>query len=338
MARKQAKTQRRKGGRRRGRQARAKPAAVTAPGLYAKALVDPCEGPLLSIYPGEKGTVGRFVLESSFALTGADTAFTAGFYPALNGAFFQSHLNGGLQLLPNWSVGAGSSAGYNTINSIFNKSRPIASCIEVSFPSLSALNAVGEFTTCCVAGGTFATTPGGIGNTISPNDVFTISPHRHILRRKVYEQKFAPATQDTRYNVPFDITTVDTSDSNAFFIAGRGLPALTAISVKWTLVVEGTAKRLSGMATSAVNMRGGSHDTALSVASTLHNKSPGWSAGVKDWFTGFANAAATGFGQNMSANMFGPQNASRGAASSGAWGGPIIEEMEEFAPLLLEAA
>lgn len=337
MARKQAKQQRRRGGRP-GRRARAKPAAISGPGLYAKALVDPCEGPLLSIYPGEKGTVGRFVLESSFALTGSDTAFTAGFFPALNGAFFQSHLNAGLQLLPNWSVGAGSSAGYATINSIFNKSRPVASCIEVSFPSLSALNAVGEFTTACVAGGTFSTTPGAIGNTISPNDVFTISPHRHIVQRKVYEQKFAPATMDTRYNVPFDITTVDTSDCNAFFIAGRGLPALTSISVKWTLVVEGTAKRLSGMATSAVNTRAGSHDTALNVAAALHSKKPGWSAGVKDWFTGFANAAATGFGQNMANNVFGPQNAAKNWISSGAWGGPIIEEIEEFAPLLLTAA
>lgn len=154
----------------------------------------------------------------------------------------------------------------------------------------------------------------------------------------MYEQKFAPATNDTRYATPFDITTLDTSDTNAFFIAGRGIPALTPISVKWTMVVEGTAKRASGMSTSAINVRGGHHDTALSVASHMHSKHPGWSAGVKDFFAGMAQAAATGFGQNMSNTLFGPQNTVRSSVRSGSWAGPIIEEVEEFAPLLLEAA
>lgn len=102
MAKNTKKTNSRPTARRQAR--RPRPAPITPHGLYAKALVDPCQGPLISVYPGEKGTVGRFVLDASFTLTGSDTAFTAGFYPALNGAFFQSHLNGALSLTDRKSV------------------------------------------------------------------------------------------------------------------------------------------------------------------------------------------------------------------------------------------
>lgn len=309
----------------------------TPASLYAHALTNPCSGPLTSIYPGEKGTVGRYVLDASFSLSPGDTAFVAEFNPALNGAFFQTCLNGAAIVTPNITIGTGASAGYNTISAIYQKTRVVASCIEVSVPAVSALNAIGELSTFCGAGSTFYTS--GVSHTVSPNDIFTISPTRYLVQRKVYEQKWAPGQMDTRYATAFDITSVDLSDTNALFVAGRGLPAASAVSIKWTLVVEGTAKRLSGLSTSAVNIRGGSHDTAHNVAAALHNKRPGWSAGVKDWFSGITTSFAQGLGQGASNGMFSPagnpQTESRMLTNSASWGGPIIEELEEVAPLML---
>lgn len=302
--------------------------------MYAAALLNPCQGPLNSIYPGEKGSVARFVIDQSFSALPGDGAFTAGFYPALNGSFFQSHNNGGVVQTPNWSVGASSSAGFATLTAVANKARVVACCVEVSIPAISQLNMVGEITTFLGAATSFQST--GITNQLSPNDVFTVSPIRYLVRRKVYEQKWAPGTMDSRYSGPFDYASTDPSDCNAIFIAGRGLPGATAISIKWTIVVEYTAKRLSGLSTSASNIRPGSHDTPTNVAAHLHSKHPGWASSAKDAFSGFINAFGAGLGSGAVDRAFKGAGPSRASTLGGSWESAIVTEIEEMAPLMLE--
>jgi hypothetical protein len=328
---KQQRSSKKKGNRRPRRKAAPRD---TVHHVYARALNDPCQGPLVSVYPGEKGQIGRFVLDTSYTIGGTDTAYIGGFWPALNGAFNQSAANGATVVAPSWSVGTASSVGYSTFVALYQKTRCISACVEITLPSVSALNIVGEITTACLAAGTFQPSPGG-AQSLTPNDVFTLSPTKYMLQRKVYEQKFSPGQLDSRYNAACDSTQVDGTDTNALFYAIRGVPAGTTITVKWTAVYEGTARRLGGMATSATNMRAGSHDTATNVAAALHSQHPGWAASAKDAFGGFLRNTAAGFAS------FAGQRAGRSLGKAlltegSAWSTPIIEEMaEEATPLLL---
>lgn len=294
---------------------------------YARALQDPCQGPLLSVYPGERGVIGRYVIDQSYTIGGTDTAMVGAWWPALNGSFLNSVTNGGTAASTSFSVGAGSSAGQSVISAAFGKSRPIASCIEVSFPSTSQLNMVGEMALGCVSASTVLVLNTN-SITLTPNDVFNIVPHRQILQRKVYEQKFSPGNFDSRYTVPFDFSSQDATDSNILLIAIRGVPAGTQISLKWTLVIEATAKRLSGLATSAINIRPGSHDTASNVAAAMHAKHPGWDHIAKNAVGGFLGGFAPALGKYAGSLL--NSSTTTGSFTQAAYTSvPIIEEVVE---------
>lgn len=323
-----------KGQRRVRRRGSASPAVLSHP--YARTLSDPCQGPLISVYPGERGQIARFVYDNSFTLGGTETAYIGSFWPALNGAFNQGALNGSTVTTPSYSIGVNSSVGYNTINSAFSKARCISACVEITFPAVSALNIVGELATACLSADTF--TPNSTGAlSLTANDVFTMSPTKYMLQRKVYEQKFSPGSFDGKYNHVFESAQLDTSDTNALIYAARGLPAGTTVTTKWTAVYELTARKNGGLAASATNVRAGSQDTASNVAAMLHAHKPGWAASAKNAFGTFFHSAAQGFAQTAGTNA-GQNMGSRFFSSASRYAGPLIEEMgEEALPLLLAA-
>lgn len=192
---------------------------------------------------------------------------------------------------------------------------------------------VGELATGCFAADTFINTS-NVGN-VSPNDVFQMAPAKYMLERKLYEQKWSPGPSDHLYTTPFVLATDDISDTNALWVVGRGLPPLTTVAWRWTVVVEGTAKRLSGLATSANNVRVGTATTATNVAAKLHDHNPKWAASAKkvggEVLSSIARGAMQG-AMDSYANSRQGRNTDIGRFERSL---PIIEDMETG--LLLEA-
>lgn len=270
---KRSKTARKRVRRRRPRNLRARIVNSMAPVpsvvKYYQQLADPCGCSLVGHLPGEIGQIARYTVDYTATTGATGTAYIGAFWPALNGGAQGIQTSSSTLFNITESVGVASSPGYNAL-AWAAKIRPLAACIQVTVPALSALNIVGEIALDCMSADSIFT---GSAN-VSIDGIFSASAHRGLLNRGVYEVKWAPGYNDGDYETKMVSAGISKSGSNVLVVAMRGIPNNTAITVKITTVIEATGFPGNGVVSSAENVRAGSRDTSLNAAAIAHhNKS-----------------------------------------------------------------
>lgn len=271
------------GVRRRRRQGRRRMARPNMPGLLSSAQLNHAtllQRPFVAnlpstpcIYEGEQGTINRFVVDGTVNLGATNTAALYIFHPNTGGVFSiavnaPSDNLGAIGLQTTLAL----TPGFNTLTSVAQKQRTVASALRMTIPGLSLTTIVGEFAFGVASLDT-------VLNFTTVNSAFQYSQARHNVTRDLHELRWYPGAFDSRYATVIAganvvaLSGTDANDTNAMFFAVRGLPVSTIVGVTTTNVVEWTPRPQSGLSVSGASSAGTNHQHTVD---TLHKHSPGW--------------------------------------------------------------
>lgn len=224
------------------------------------------------IYAGEQGTINRFIVDTSVSLAATHTT-----------ALFIFHPNTGLQFSgsladPSTSfagftmqTSVSGTPGFTTLTSVAQKVRSVAAAIRVTLPNLSLTTVVGEF----AMGVCSLDTALGFTNV---NSMFQIAQARANVSRDLHELRWYPGEFDSKYatmtfGAGLAASGTDINETNAMFVAIRGIPVSSLVGFQVTNVVEWTPKPASGLSVSGKSSAGSNHQHTVD---TLHSHTPGW--------------------------------------------------------------
>lgn len=265
------KAQRKPKGAKPKKQGKPRPKGDPRAARYAKLLGDPCNGPVQpQLFPGEVGLVGRFAQDVTVNASAGCVAGFVIYHPGTNMLALTQQTASTNALSIAYGYAAGTTPGYATYSAIVAKSRPYAACLSAIAPGLSATNVAGEW-----CGGNCSLNTLASGVSVTVDDLFTLSTVRDAIDRKAVETRWKPANNDVMYAAPGTFTGFDDSDSNVVYIAYRGIPAATAVSVRVTLVSEWTPKVKMGMAVTASSTANATINPSA-VAAAMDQANPSW--------------------------------------------------------------
>nr|UJQ92900.1 MAG: hypothetical protein [Narnaviridae sp.] len=238
------------------------------PTLYQQILMDPCNGPVVSILPGESGIVQRFVYD--FTVNTETAARTCGyifFSPAANQGVKSEFDSPGLAGSPNAFSGPGSA--FLAANA--RKIRAISCCVSVIPSAVSYNTMTGEI---AVANASYNSIEAS--GSYSVNGVFTLANTRSVLSKRTYDVKWSPQLLDGTYAPVSTLGTAtlsDPSDHNGILVAYRGYPAGVALNLRITTNIEWTPSANLGIAVSSSPRPPGNY---MGEASSLFRANPHW--------------------------------------------------------------
>jgi len=218
---------------------------------WAKLLTDPCNAPLTSpCYPSSSG--GSLVRVESDGIYGNGATATAGavlFTPGLmtrnSGLGSISYLVGtdDVTNLPWNTAAASSNPGYYTASS-WSAYRPVAACMQVSWPG-SELNRQGIVS--------IGQVPAQLGSeTANVGQLRTACPIVTRMPETTLEAKFRPGERDGLYNDPTNVNAfTDAQGRNSIMCTWAGLPAATGVRIRLVVVYE---YQVAGFSGSVVNL------------------------------------------------------------------------------------
>jgi len=222
------------------------------------------------IYAGEQGTINRFLTDFTGGTGAGQTAYLLFFHPntGYGGGIAAANSAAAISTTP--GANASLTPGFTTLASVAQKQRAVAAGIRFSTTALSLTTIVGEFAVGVVSLDTITT-----ATTI--DQLFVMAQGRANLTRDLHEARWYPNSFDAKYSSVnyggISLTGSDTNDTNAVFVAIRGIPASTNISFQITNVAEWTPKVSSGMSVTATSSPGTDHQSTVQL---LHQHTPGW--------------------------------------------------------------
>lgn len=248
-------------------QAQAGHAALLQRPFVANLPSNPC------IYAGEQGTINRFIVDTSQSLAATDTSSIFIFHPNTGSTASFVLANPSTSFAGfSMQTTVGLTPGFNTLISVAQKVRSVASAIRMTVPNLSLTTVVGEF----AFGVCSLDTALGFTNV---NSAFQVSQARANITRDLHELRWYPGEFDSKYATMIAGATVisasgtDANDTNVMFVAIRGVPVSSTIGFQVTNVVEWTPKPASGLSVSGASSAGSMHQHTVDV---LHTHTPGW--------------------------------------------------------------
>jgi hypothetical protein len=280
------------------------------------------------IYDGEQGIINRFT--GDFSIAGGATLTCAGYIFHPNTGYAQSFAQTGsaVATTPNLQSDFNLTPGYNFLNTTSRKVRGIAASIRFSLPSLTFSTISGE-----VAVGVISTDVLTSGNFTGDN-LFQYAAARAPVARGVQELRWYPGAFDNRYSTwqpngtLISQTGSDLNDTNLMYVVYRGIPVNTSVSLKVDWVCEWVPRTNSGFTPTYQTSSGVPH---IKTVEAMHKHKPGWFHNLTGEVE--AGAAALGIGGLAAKFMKSAKSFESRVATT-----PIIEEMEEVAPLLLMGA
>lgn len=221
-------------------------------------------------YDGEQGTIARLHLDGSVGLSAAQTAFVWVLHPNTGYSASIAAALSSTAITVTTSYSGVISPGANTLLAVAQKQRALAAAIRFSIPSLSLTNVVGEFAVGVVSLDTALACT-------SIDQFFTLSQGRSNVTRDLHEVRWFPGSFDSKYSTVnsggLANTGTDQNDTNAVFVAVRGLPVSTNAVIQPITVTEWTAKPNTGLMVTSATSAGTNHQETVAV---LHAHSPGW--------------------------------------------------------------
>jgi len=224
------------------------------------------------IYAGEQGTINRFIVDTSTTLAATHTAAIFIFHPN-TGLQFGGSLTDASTSFAGFTMqtSVAGTPGFNTLTSVAQKVRSVAAAIRITLPSLSLTTVVGEF----AMGICSLDTALGFTNV---NSAFQIAQGRSNVTRDLHELRWYPGEFDSKYATMvfgpgLAASGTDTNETNAMFIAIRGIPVSSLVGYQVTNVVEWTPKPATGLSVSGKSSAGSNHQHTVE---TLHQHTPGW--------------------------------------------------------------
>lgn len=249
--------------------ARKRPARPTGAGLtaYQHLLLDPCNGPVHSVYSGESGITQRFVSDFTVNSIATQTAGYICYCPAANQGVVWGASGSDASGSPTAFTGPGGPfLGANS-----NKSRAVAACVTVIPAAMSFNTLTGELATANIAYSTIKA-----ANQYTTDGVFTLCNTRTVMGKRSYDTKWTPQVLDGTYSPTTTLGTTslaDPSDHSAILVAFRGLPAGIPLSIRITVVIEWTPQPALGLAVSSAPRPPVPYMTEAAV---LHTRAPHW--------------------------------------------------------------
>ncbi|APG76433.1 hypothetical protein 3 [Sanxia tombus-like virus 4] len=277
--------QRPRNGRRRVKRRRAAPRGKAATMRreihvpHANVLANPSTAPLhgcVGIYEGEQGNITRLSLDYTIGGGAGNTCAYYIFHPNTGLVSGAQTTAGSTAIVPAFGVGAGTSPGYNLLNTNARKVRGIAAGMRFSIPSLSLTTIVGEVCVGVCSADTFMNVPN-----FTVDQLFLHSAGRGPINKITQDCAWYPGSFDARYSTyagTIADTGSDLSDTNVFYFAIRGIPVSTNVQVKLDWVCEWVAKAGTGLVPSYTSNPGSNHQTTVAH---LHENHPGWFHSVK---------------------------------------------------------
>lgn len=267
---------------RRNRQRRSKaqtPMALTGTQRHHAALLQtPFSGPVsgsgTGFYSGEQGTYNRFVVDTTVGLAATETCGVYLLHPnsGYNNSVAAVNGNSAISYTPAFNA---LSPGQVYLTANASKQRSLAASIRFAIPGLSITTLTGEF---CVGIASADT----VNSFTTVNQFFTHAAARGQVSKDYHEVRWYPGSFDDKYSVvtatSLAATGTDTSDTNSLFIAFRGLPVSTSISVQACSVVEWTPKPGVGIAPTMTHSAGTNHQHTVQA---MHEHNPTWNHTVK---------------------------------------------------------
>lgn len=249
---------------------------------YKALLMDPCNGPVHSVYPGEGGIVQRFVSDFTVNTAALSTSGYLVFIPGSNTVARTDQANSNTAAFPGTQAGPGASF----LGLTSAKLRPVAACVTIIPSAVSYNTLTGEIATANVSANTVSGT-----TSLSPDQVFQLCSTRTVLSKRSYDSKWYPNKLDGTYAPnagganagTYNLS--DPADNNAIVVAWRGYPAAVALSVRVTLVAEWTPSAGQGLAVTTAPRLGENYEKH---AAELHNANPHW------WTDIFSDIASHG--------------------------------------------
>jgi len=236
---------------------------------YVQLLHNPDNGDhMFDIYDGERGETQKFVSTITLnATTGHNAGFLA-FYGATGNGQWAS--GGGSASALTFSVSNTGCPGATFLGANANKTRCKAAKVELIPSAASFTNITGEVAAGVTTSASFVT------GTTTVDHLFDIAKAYGPLRRETVVSRWIPSGLDHTYT---NYNTAPNEDHNAVFIAYRGWPSATQISVRITYVVEYTIKNTIGIPpTGAVSAPIG-HQHLLAA---MQQRDPHWHHSILD--------------------------------------------------------
>lgn len=288
---------------------------------YKQLLMDPCNGPVHSVYPGEEGIVQRFVSDFTVNTAVGSTSGYLVFIPASNVVARTDQATSSTAAFPGTQAGPGASF----LGATSAKLRPVAACVTMIPSAVSYNTLTGEMATANISANTVSGT-----TSLSPDQVFQLCSTRTVLSKRSYDSKWYPNKLDGTYSPNAGgasagtYTLGDPADNNAIVIAWRGYPAAVALSVRLTLVAEWTPSAGQGLAVTTAPRLGENYERH---AAELHNASPHW---WTDIFSDIASHGLQEIGRGLKyVTSMGVQQGVKYATNN------LMPQLARAAPLLL---
>lgn len=264
-----AKAAKRKQVRRRNSRKRNVQVADDRPTRYSKLLHNPDNGDhVFDIYDGERGETHKFVSSFTLNSTTGHTCGIAAFCGATGNGFTISGTAASSALT--WNILNTGFPGQVFLNANANKTRCKAAKLELIPSAASFTNITGE--ACCgvTTGQSF------VAGTTTVNQIFDIAKAYGPLRREIVTSRWFPSGLDHTYA---QYNTSPNEDHNWVFIAYRGWPAGTQITVRITYVVEFTLKNDIGIPPTGAVSNPLGHAQVLSA---MQARDPHWHHSLLD--------------------------------------------------------
>jgi len=238
-------------------------------GRYAQLLHNPDNGDhMFDVYDGERGETQKFVSTITLNTTTGHNAGFLAFYGATGNAQYAS--GGGSASALTFSLVNTGCPGATFLTANASKSRCKACKVELIPSAASFTNITGEVAAGITTSGSF------VSGTTTVDHLFDIAKAYGPLRRETVVSRWIPSGLDHTYS---NYNSVPSEDHNAVFIAYRGWPNATQISVRITYVVEYTMRNTIGIPpTGAVSTPVG-HQHVLAA---MQDKDPHWHHSILD--------------------------------------------------------
>lgn len=236
---------------------------------YARLLHNPDNGDhVFDIYDGERGETHKFVSSFTLNSTAGHTCGMVAMCGATGNGFTISSTAATSSVT--WNITNSDFPGNAFLNANANKTRCKALKLEL-IPSAASFSSITGESACGVTTG-----QSFIAGTTTINQIFDISKAYGPLRREIVTSRWFPSGLDHTYA---QYNSSANEDHNWVFVAYRGWPAGTSITVRVTYVVEFTLKNGIGIPpTGAVSVPiGHTH-----VLSTLQTRDPHWHHSLLD--------------------------------------------------------
>jgi hypothetical protein len=223
---------------------------------------------VFDIYDGERGETHKFVASNTLNSTTGHTCGMLAFCGATGNGFSVSSTSASSNVT--WNLVNTGFPGQVFLNANASKTRCKALKLELIPSAASFTNITGEAACGVTTGQSF------VAGSTTINQIFDIAKAYGPLRREIVTSRWFPSGLDHTYAA---YNTAPNEDHNWVFIAYRGWPAGTSITVRITYVVEFTLKNDIGIPpTGAVsNPIGHAH-----VLSSLQAQDPHWHHSLLD--------------------------------------------------------